>query len=121
MRKGDVIKAHGYLHERELRVYEWGINYSDILTELIQSAGKYCKRYASDLFIDWYVINNKLREGNDIDETYIFAMRTDGVDHKTFYEARKDEGYLYKEVWKLEIKGDTETRDIEMVLTLIEE
>lgn len=31
----------------------WNINYSDILTLLIQKAGTICKNYASDLFIIW--------------------------------------------------------------------
>ncbi len=31
----------------------WNINYSDILTFLIQKAGTICKYHASDLFISW--------------------------------------------------------------------
>lgn len=99
----------------------WTINYSDILTQLIQSCGRYCQRYASDLFIDWKYIEKELEKGEPINDTYIFAIRTDGVDHKSFYEARKDSqcyrDTFYHEVWELKIS--TEGRWMEMELNLI--
>ena len=36
--------------------HKWDINYSSILTLLIKEAAK-CKRYSSDLFIDWRSID----------------------------------------------------------------
>ena len=32
---------------------KWEINYSSILTKLIQEAGRWTERYASDLFLGW--------------------------------------------------------------------
>ena len=46
--KNDIIEATGSWNDyREC----WDINTSDILTKLIQAAGRLCDRYASDLFI----------------------------------------------------------------------
>ena len=119
------IEEKGYW--AEMRPYSreghWEINYSSILTKLIQSAGKYCKYYASDLFIDWRSIDRAIESGLPIDDTWIFAMRDMGVDHKSFYEARKNQRDIYgsgnyHEVWQLTIK--THESDISMVLELIE-
>lgn len=42
----------------------WEINYSSILTKLIQEAGRWCEHYASDLFITWkHNIDKKLDDG----------------------------------------------------------
>ena len=100
----------------------WTINYSDILTQLIQSCGRYCQRYASDLFIDWKYIEKELEKGEPINDTYIFAIRTDGVDHKSFYEARKDSKSkhdFYHEVWELKITTEDNGRWLDMELNLI--
>lgn len=95
----------------------WDVNYSDILTQLIQSAGRYCQRYASDLFIDWANIVKELDDGKPINNDYIFAFRTDGVDHKAFYNIRKTG---YHEVWKLTIETEDNGRWMKMKLELIE-
>ena len=104
------------------KVGHWDINYSDILTQLIQSCGRYCKRYASDLFIDWQDVVRELEKGEPINETYIFGIRTDGVDHKSFYEQRKDSKSKYDwyhEVWELTIKSTEDGRWLNMELNLI--
>lgn len=79
---GEPIVATGYwtvpLFERE---QQWNINYSDILTKLIQYAGKYCEHYASDLFIIWkYNIEDKLKDRNLESFTLRLGFRESGVD-----------------------------------------
>ena len=39
---------------------KWEINYSSILTKLIQEAGRWTERYASDLFLGWKEIDEIL-------------------------------------------------------------
>ena len=116
MDKKETFKAKGYWIENKPYSIDghWDINYSDILSQLIKSAGKYCKRYASDLFIDWKAIDSLLEEGTPINRTWIFAIRENGVDHKEFYEISERS---YFEVWELYIKTDTEDREIKMTLT----
>lgn len=101
----------------------WDICYSEMLSQLIKSCGKYCERYASDLFIDWESVVELLDKGEDIDEKRIFAIRDYGVDHKEWYEikmGRKDiYNETYHEVWELTIKGDKAKRDLTMELKLI--
>lgn len=96
----------------------WDINYSDILTQLIQSCGRYCQRYASDLFIDWQAIVEELGKGEPINAKYIFAIRTNGVDHNAFYEIRKG-SEPYHEVWELTIRSTAHDKWLEMELNLI--
>lgn len=101
----------------------WDISYAEILTQLIQSCGRYCIKYASDLFIDWQRVVKLLEKGEDINEFFIFAIRDYGVDHKEWYEEKMENPEMYNEtyheVWQLYIKGDVESRDITMKLTLI--
>ena len=102
----------------------WDINYSDILTQLIQSCGKYCKAHASDLFIDWSAIVRELEKGEDLYDTYIFGIRDYGVDHKFYYETRMTQPDLYgnpnyHEVWELEVNANKKEREITMTLRLI--
>lgn len=68
----------------------WNINYSDILTFLIQTAGRICKNYASDLFITWNSLEKEMKEqGKAYDGgKYLFGFRESGVDHDTYVLSR---------------------------------
>ena len=60
---------------------EWSINYSSILTKLIQDAGRYCEAWASDLFIIWkYDVDNRLQNRDIQSFTIKFGFRDTGVD-----------------------------------------
>ena len=119
------FKAQGQFIESEPYSTEghWDVNYSDILTQLIKLAGKYCESYASDLFVDWLSINAKFESGKPINETWIFAFRSMGIDHKEYYEWRKANpgmyGEPYHEVWQLDISTE-DNKWLNMELKLIE-
>lgn len=68
----------------------WNINYSDILTFLIQKAGTICKHYASDLFISWSSLEKELKEQGIAygGGKYLFGFRESGVDHDTYVLSR---------------------------------
>lgn len=86
-----------------------GINYSDILTKLIQEAGRWCRRYASDLFIDWEVIDRHIKERTIRSGSYLFGFREDGVDDKTYilHRYNADEPReTYRAIWRLDIVVD---------------
>lgn len=94
---------------------KWEVNYSSILTRLIQEAGRWCEHYASDLFIQWKCnIEQKLDNGTLETGTLVFAMRDSGVDHKEWYENHKDEHNYYRAVWFL----DVETNEGKIKMTL---
>ena len=57
------------------------VNYSDILTKLIQDAGRICDSYASDLFIHWkYDIVDKMDNNELTTSTYEIGFRQSGVE-----------------------------------------
>ena len=90
----------------------WIINTSSILTRLIQEAGRWCERFASDLFISWSVIDKKLDNGTMQTEQFVFAMYDNGIHHKAWYECNKDKNY--RKVWFL----DVETNKDKIKMTL---
>ena len=110
------ITADGY---RSSYSHEFEINDSSILTRLIQEAGRYCERFASDLFLDWELVQSFVRDADSGDsKTYLFGFRQDGVDHDSFIFSRYASSgdlarYNYRSLWRLDIKtkGDhiTET------------
>lgn len=67
---------------------KFGINYSGILTLLIQTAGKICKHYASDLFITWSSLEEKLSNVEYEGGKILFGFREMGVDSNTFVLSR---------------------------------
>ena len=90
------------------RTNMWNVNYSDILTRLIQEAGKHCKYYASDLFIDWATICKKLENPECEDEAFVFGFVENGIDNKEIVEEQMNENgafmlRYYKSVWLLTI------------------
>ena len=86
---------------------KWEINYSSILTCLIQEAGRWCESYASDLFVQWkYGIDQKLDNGTLYTDTFVFAFRDSGVDSEEWYENHKNEHNYYRAVWFLDVLTD---------------
>lgn len=91
---------------------EWSINYSDILTALIQMAGSYVDRYASDLFIIWkYDVEKWMREHDWKGDIIRFGFRDFGVDNycnskesNPLWAGNKYGNYYYRRIVKLEIK-----------------
>lgn len=68
---------------------KFDINYSSILTFLIQTAGRICKHYASDLFITWSSLEEKLKNNPEYKgEKFLFGFREMGVDHNAFVLSR---------------------------------
>lgn len=83
---------------------KWEINYSSILTKLIQEAGRWCEYYASDLFILWkYDIDKKLNDGTMNTEQFVFGFRNDGIDRKEWYKLHKNDTDRYRAVWFLDV------------------
>lgn len=86
---------------------KWEINYSSILTRLIQEAGRWCEHYASDLFVQWKCnVDNKLADGTLESGRIIFAMRDSGIDCEKWYEIHKEESNYYRAVWFLDIVAE---------------
>ncbi len=104
---------------------EWSLNYSSILTELIQQAGRWCEHYASDLFIDWMTIDRCLKNRDVENRSFLFGFRQIGVDHDQFIFSRFNqnpyERDTYRTIYRLDIvfiesTNPCEDDKIEMVL-----
>ena len=90
---------------------DFNINYSSILTKLIQECGRLCESYASDLFIDWNIIDEKIQEKTMETSTYLFGIRETGVDHNPFVLSRYNNNgchakYEYRKIYRLDIIVD---------------
>ena len=93
---------------------EWNINYSSILTKLIQDAGRYCDAWASDLFIIWkYDVDNRLQNRDTQSFTIKFGFRDTGVDHDDSLEEYKTVEPNYKNNYYYYRKIDTLTVTID--------
>ena len=84
------------------------INYSSILTKLIQECGRLCESYASDLFITWNRIVRELERGTMKTSDYLFGIRETGVDHTEFVLSRYNNNgyqamYEYRKIYRLDI------------------
>ena len=104
-------EAHGRW-EQSQRDPEKGmftVNWCSILTALIKIAGRICRRFASDLFIDWRSIDAALRDKSYNGGKYLFGFRENGVDHAAYILARLNDSWMHyrsevKELYLLEIK-----------------
>ena len=95
------------------------INYSSILTKLIQECGRLCEGYASDLFITWSEIVRKLDEKTMGTAVYLFGIRELGVDHNEFIISRYNNNgyhakYEYRKIYKLDITVDDDLITMEL-------
>lgn len=88
----------------------WDINYSSTFTKLIQEAGRLCDSYASDLFIDFTALMNRIKDaGHDYTgEVCLFGLRDMGVDGNSFIQSRLENNphygqYDYRAIYRLEI------------------
>ena len=102
----------------------WNLNYSSILTKLIQYAGRYCESYASDLFIIWkYCVEEKLKDPNLKSYSVTFGFRESGIDHDISTDTGmmivekylKENSYYYRRVSKLYITIESNNITMELM------
>lgn len=85
---------------------EWSVNYSCILTRLIQEAGRFCDRFASDLFIDWKGVEKWIKNPTER-RVWMFGFRRSGIDHDVYVLTGHNERE-YRSLWILECECDGE-------------
>lgn len=84
-------------------------NLSSLLTKLIQEAGRWCKTYASDLFIWWRAITEKMENGTLTEGSYLFGFYESGVDNEnSILYHYKSMDYMacfrYRAIWRLDVR-----------------
>lgn len=110
---GCWVNAHQYYNGTS-EEDKFEINYSSILSFLIQRAGGICKHYSSDLFITWCYIYDKLKDLHYKGDKILFGFREMGVDSNAFVLSRCNNYEIngmyneIKELYVLDIKVDEE-------------
>ncbi len=107
------VKGSAALRESGGNRLEHFVNYSRILTILIQEAGRVCADYASDLFISWESLldeaEKKMKEKADFTLTTFFGFREQGVDGPFYInEKLSDEkvyGDPYASIYRLDMSA----------------
>lgn len=98
-------RAYGVGYIKNAKQHQ-SINYSSILTKLIQDVGRLCDNYASDLFINWqYKIVEPLEKGELRSQIYTIELRQNGVE-------------MYTEEDYEEIKSSLSTQNVLKTLIL---
>ncbi len=98
---------------------DFDINYSSILTKLIQECGRLCESYASDLFITWDSIKRKLEEKTMATSVYLFGIREMGVDTNDFILCRYNNygchaKYEYRKIYRLNVVVEDDVITMEL-------
>lgn len=76
------------------------INYSFHLTKLIQEAGRWCRYYASDLFLWWNSMLKALAADRS-SASYLFGFRESGVDSADeIIRQYQSAGYLMRDRYR---------------------
>ena len=99
-------EADGYWSDYQQK---FDVNYSSILTKLIQEAGRFCESYASDLFIDWAKVDRFMEDSEFTSAKLVFGFRKSGVDHLEYVLCNLNNGCsmdYYRSVWILEIHAE---------------
>lgn len=107
--KGDTdqtIVASGRLYKRYDNEISVEINYTSIITKLIQEAGKHCNSYASDLVINLNSLEEKMRDFSLETDSILFGFRDLGIDSNDAIISRLDNSinYTYNSIWRLDIE-----------------
>ena len=111
----NVITTEGKWTRNWSGELEWYINDSDILTRLIQEAGRFCENYASDLFYDWEAVRKNYKDIEFYERTFLFGFRKDGVDcldqvlNRYEYEGSAARGN-YRSLWRLGVEDSGDER-----------
>ena len=103
-------------------------NLSTEFTTLIQNAGRWCERFASDILHDVKSIERFLEsayddycnvtEGEITEKNFLFGFREDGVDHWDFIQSRvindNIKTYYYRALYELSFRVHRDERHLQV-------
>lgn len=100
-----------------------GANISSIVSLLVQEAGRYAERFASDVVISINSMNEALEDAFGCDgRLFVFGIRRDGVDHLEFVASKMKSSYgnsgyfeeYYRKIYavRTSIRGDEGMRKL---------
>ena len=111
----ETITEHGYKTAFGSR---YNINLSSIETKLIQDVGRFCERYAGDLFISWNEVKETIDCHTEPKTVIGIGIRRDGVDGNGYIchnlESESTRYHYYRKVYAVCI----EHNDLDVNVTL---
>ena len=112
------VKISNYSSFNNYTVKDQGTNHSDIVTKMVQLAGRICERYASDIIYDANAFIKAIEEKQDF-ERFLF-FREMGVTAFKKDDVKAIEGTDYIQVWRLTYNAETEEQEFTRVSVIFE-
>ena len=100
------VKISNYSSFNNYTVKDQGTNHSDIVTKMVQLAGRLCERYASDIIYDANAFIKAIEKKQDF-ERFLF-FREMGVTAFKMEDVKAIQGTDYLQVWRLAYNAETE-------------
>ena len=113
------VKINNYSSFNNYTVKDHGTNHSDIVTKMVQLAGRLCERYASDIIYDANAFIKAIEDKEDF-ERFLF-FREMGVTAFKKDDVKAIEGTDYLQVWRLSYNTETEEQEFTRVNVYFEE
>ena len=113
------VKIRNYSSFNNYTIKDQGTNHSDIVTKMVQLAGRLCERYASDIVYDANAFIKSIEEKQDF-ERFLF-FREMGVTAFKMEDVKAIEGTDYLQVWRLAYNAETEEQEFTRVNVYFEE
>lgn len=109
----EKVKIINYSSFDNYTVKDRGTNHSDIVTKMVQLAGRLCERYASDIVYDANAFIKAIESKEDF-ERFLF-FREMGVTAFKLDDVKAIQGTDYLQVWRLSYNAETEEQEFTRV------
>lgn len=113
------VKISNYSSFDNYTVKDQGTNHSDIVTKMVQLAGRLCERWASDIIYDANAFIKAI-EDNENFERFLF-FREMGVTSFKADDVKSIEGTDYLQVWRLSYNAETKEQEFTRVSVFFKE
>ena len=112
------IRVYSYSSFNDYTVTDKGDNWSRVVSKMVQLAGRYCERYASDIVYDCKSFIVAIEEKRNFDR-FLF-VRESGVTALSPEDLLCFESIEYLQAWHLTYNAETEEQKLERVSVSID-
>lgn len=112
------VKIVNYSSCRDYTVKDKGTNHSDIVTKMVQLAGRICERYAGDIVYDANAFIKAIENKENFE--WLLFFREMGVTAFKPEDIRCIDGTSYIQVWRLTYNAETEEQEFTRVSVYFE-
>lgn len=112
------VNIQNYSFYNDYTVSDKGENWSRVVSKMVQLAGRYCERFASDICYDIDTFTSHIRDKVDYDR-YLF-FRESGVTALSPEDMKAIESTDYIQAWHLTYNAETEEQELTRVSVTFE-